>query len=133
MPGEFVEWLRITPATAWPTTFRALLQTGLEQSVIDWLEFLIAATSVTTHREQVVVTAFVYAITHHFNAASIWMKRDEHDGAKSIAGGLRKLFARSAPVPAPAVDMALAGEMRDALDGMSADAWPERIYALETE
>ena len=49
------EWLRITPASQWPSTYVGLQQMGLGVALVDWLELAMASNAGTVHAESKVV------------------------------------------------------------------------------
>lgn len=53
------EWLRHTPITDWPKTYRALIEIGVPEFVVDWLELLIAEDAEA--EEGAAVATFLYA------------------------------------------------------------------------
>ena len=57
------EWLRITPASQWPSTYVGLRQIGLGSGLVEWLELAVALHVGTAHAEVKVVEAFLYLMS----------------------------------------------------------------------
>lgn len=132
-PLGLSEWLRITPVAEWPKTYLELRQIGLGAWVVDWLELTMASRDAGRLPERTVVDAFLYVMsqqdTHEFLTKSLGLLQS----FKVIALRLRGLFTGSSGAGCPSVDAKLVEEMMVALDGMTADTWPEPVYAMGAE
>lgn len=53
------EWVRHTPMANWPKTYKALIEIGVPEIVVDWLELLVAIEAGAS--ESAAVTSFLYA------------------------------------------------------------------------
>ncbi len=124
------EWLRITPASEWPSNYLGLRQIGLGAWLIDWLELSIAKRQEIVYSELQVVAAFLYLMS----------RRETHEalaGAMGLLGAfkrtlqrLRGMFASGQVAEPPRVEMPLVEAMVSGLSGMTATAWPDRVFAL---
>lgn len=81
-------------------------------------------------RVPAVVAAFLHVLsrreTHELLTNPVGARRD----FEVIAQRLSRLLVGSAGAAKPNVDSALAESLMAALEGMTADRWPDRVYAL---
>ena len=127
------EWLRITPAPEWPTSYMGLRQMGLGEWLVDWLELVIARHQGMLYVESRVVEAFLDLMSRRDIYESLAMSDGLFGALKSTASRLRGMFA-SAPAAKPgSIDVILVEAMVTALEGMTASAWPDRVFSMAGE
>ncbi len=129
-PMGVSEWLRITPMSVWPKSYSELRQIGLGAWIVDWLELSIAIHGDKSLAEQTVVTAFL----------SVMSQRDLHESLSKSPGFInackitvrqfKTMFSNKASDMLSNVDVQLVEKIMFALDGMTAEQWPDRVYAL---
>lgn len=127
-PLGMCEWLRVSPCDNWPGTWQELRRIGVGAAVVDWLEFVVGEEL----EEMVMVAAFVRLMAQRETRAAL-------ETAQGVAALVNALLvrlgdiARREPRPeSPAVPEAVSAHLIEALAGMSADRWPESVFALET-
>lgn len=134
-PMTLCVWLRSTPASGWPATYDGLRRLGLDWGVVDWLELSVAlpreGASEGALTEQVVVRSFLWVMARPetFDALS-----PGHQGASGMKGLMRRLASLFTAVHGQHrldVDELLVKNIVLALRGMSANCWPDTVYALD--
>jgi len=132
-PLGVCEWLRLTPAAEWPSTYAGLLELGLGAWLVDWLELVVAGHGGAMHAEPNVVAAFLHLMhlpdTHAVLAQPEGMRRL----CKAATLRLRAAWAGDPAAQADGIAPALLDAMAAALDGMTASAWPNQVFALGGE
>lgn len=124
------EWLRITPASQWPSTYVGLRQMGLGVGLVDWLELAMAAQAGTVHDECKVVEAFLHLMSRRETYESLAKSEGLLGALQSTVLRLRELLARSAEEKPASVDLGLLEAMVAGLEGMTTSAWPDRVFEL---
>ncbi|MFO1262693.1 MAG: VIT domain-containing protein [Rhodoferax sp.] len=124
------EWLRITPAPEWPTSYMGLRQMGLGEWLVDWLELVMARHQGTMYAESQVVETFLHLMSRRDTYESLAMSDGLFGTLKSTASRLRGMFASAAVVKPGSIEVTLVEEMVTALKGMTASAWPDRVFSL---
>ena len=124
------EWLRITPASQWPSTYVGLRQMGLGVGLVDWLELTIATHTGTLRAEPKVVEAFFYLMSRRDTYESLAKSGGLLGTLQSTVLRLRSVLSSSSAVSPASVDVALVEAMAEGLDGMTASAWPDRVLSL---
>ncbi len=124
------EWLRTTPMSGWPTTYQGLRQMGLGAWLVDWLELSMATHGGAVHDEQMVVEAFLYLMSRRETRASLAKSEGLLSAFRFTVQRLRGLFASDPAGKSTRVDRTLVAAMAEALEGMTASAWPDRVLAL---
>jgi Ca-activated chloride channel family protein len=124
------EWLRTTPMSGWPTTYQGLRQMGLGAWLVDWLELSMATHGGAVHDEQTVVEAFLYLMSRRETRASLAKSEGLLSAFRFTVQRLRGLFASDPAGKSTRVDRSLVAAMAEALEGMTASAWPDRVLAL---
>ena len=124
------EWLRITPASQWPTTYVGLRQMGLGVGLVDWLELAMAAQAGTVHDESKVVEAFLHLMSRRETYESLAKSEGLLGALQSTVLRLRELLARSAEEKPASNDLGLFEAMVAGLEGMTTSAWPDRVFEL---
>ncbi|SFU95841.1 Ca-activated chloride channel family protein [Paenacidovorax caeni] len=124
------EWLRITPASEWPTTYMGLRQMGVGEWLVDWLELEMASHEGTLYAESKVVEAFLYLMSRRDTYESLAQSEGLLGALKSTVLRLRGVFASDPATRPTRVDVALVEAMVAVLDGMTASAWPDRVFSL---
>ena len=124
------EWLRITPASQWPSTYVGLRQMGLGVGLVDWLELTIATHTGTLRAEPKVVEAFLYLMSRRDTYESLAKSEGLLGTLQSTVLRLRSVLSSSSAVSPASVDVALVEAMAEGLDGMTASAWPDRVLSL---
>lgn len=107
-PLGLAEWLRLTPEDEWPSSFEELRDLGLGDWIFDWLEWRLGQLDGDTE-EEVVASFLKFMASQEVRAAldSGTAVKPTHTGNK--------------------VEEALAKD----LQGMTKDAWPEKVLALD--
>jgi Ca-activated chloride channel family protein len=124
------EWLRITPISVWPKSYSELRQIGLGAGIVDWLELSIAIHSDKPIPEPTVVAAFLYAMSQQDTREALSKSLGFVQGFKITVQQLKYMFTNNASDARPSVDVQLVEKIMLVLDGMTADEWPDRVYAL---
>ena len=124
------EWLRITPASQWPSTYVGLRQMGLGVGLVDWLELAVATQVGTVHAESKVVEAFLYLMSRRDTYESLAKSEGLIGALQSRVVRLRELVsARAAATPA-SVNVGLVEAIAAGLDGMTTSTWPDGVFEL---
>ena len=122
------EWLRITPASQWPSTYVGLRQMGLGVGLVDWLELVMASHAGTVHAESKVVEAFLYLMSQRDTYESLAKLEGLFGALQSTVLRLGEaLSGSSAAVPA-SIDVGLVEAMMAGVDGMTTSTWPDRVF-----
>ena len=124
------EWLRITPASQWPSTYVGLRQMGLGVGLVDWLELAVASHTGTVHAESKVVEAFLYLMSRRDTYESLAKSEGLIGALQSTVLRLRELLASSSAETSASVDRGLVEAMAAGLDGMTTSTWPDRVFEL---
>ena len=127
------EWLRITPTSQWPSTYVGLHQMGLGAWLVDWLELAMATHAGTELAESTVVETFLYLMSRRETHESLVRSEGLLGALKSTVLRLRGVFASDPSAKPAGVDVALVQAMVAVLDGMTARAWPDRVFAMGDE
>ena len=99
------EWLRITPASEWPSTYVGLRQMGLGVALVDWLELAMASHAGTVHAESKVVEAFLYLMSRRDTYESLAKSAGLIGALQSTVLRLRELLAGSPAATPASVDL----------------------------
>ena len=129
-PLDLSEWLRINPRSVWPRTYSELRLTGVGAWIIDWLELSIAVQGDKSIEEQTVVTAFLSVMSQADLHESLSKSLGFIKGCKITVQQLKAMFANKANDPLSNVDVQLVEKIMLALDDMTAERWPDRVYTL---
>ena len=114
----------------WPKTYRELRETGLGEWVVDWLELSMSIHGESAYAELKVVQAFLYLMSRRDTQESLAKAEGPLGAFKAMVQRLRKLSVE-APVTKPEnVDLTLIESMVTVLSGMTASAWPDRVFAM---
>lgn len=132
-PLGLSEWLNITPMDEWPKTYVELCYIGLGAWVVEWLELMMGIRDAKSLPEQTVVEAFLYVMSQRDTQEALTKSLGLLQSFKVIALRLKGLLVDSSSTGILSVDARLAEEMLSVLDGMTADTWPESVYAMGTE
>ena len=124
------EWLRITPASQWPSTYVGLQQMGLGVALVDWLELAMASNAGTVHAESKVVEAFLYLMSRRDTYESLAKSEGLIGALQSTVLRLRELLSGTAVATPTSVDLGLVEAMVAGLDGMTTSAWPDLVFEL---
>ena len=124
------EWLRITPASQWPSTYVGLQQMGLGVALVDWLELAMASNAGTVHAESKVVEAFLYLMSRRDTYESLAKSEGLIGALQSTVLRLRELLSATAVATPTTVDLGLVEAMVAGLDGMTTSAWPDLVFEL---
>jgi Ca-activated chloride channel family protein len=124
------EWLRITPASQWPSTYVGLRQMGLGVGLVDWLELAMATNAGTVHAESKVVEAFLYLMSRRDTYESLAMSEGLLGALQSTVMRLRELLSGTTAATPASVDLGLVEAMVAGLDGMTTSDWPDRVFEL---
>lgn len=129
-PLGLSEWLRITPVPEWPTTFLGLRQIGLGAGLVDWLELSVAACEHSAHTESQVVGTFLYLMSRPETHAALTRSQDFLGTINASVPRLRGIRSYPPIEYASSNPARLVATLTGALNGMTASAWPERVFAL---
>ena len=124
------EWLRINPKSEWPKSYSELQQIGLGAWIVDWLELSIAIQGDKSLAEQTVVTAFLSVMSQADLHESLSKSSGLINDCKITVQQLKTMFTSEASEPLSNVDVHLVEKIMFALDGMTAEQWPDSVYAL---
>ena len=124
------EWLRITPASEWPTTYMGLRQMGVGEWLVDWLELVMASHQGTLYLEPKVLEAFLYLMSRRDTYESLAKSEGLLGALKSTVLRLRGMFAVDPADRSVNIDVVLVEAMVAVLDGMTAGAWPDRVFSM---
>ena len=124
------EWLRITPASEWPTTYMGLRQMGVGEWLVDWLELVMASHQGTLYLEPKVVEAFLYLMSRRDTYESLAKSEGLLGALKSTVLRLSGMFAGDPAERSVNIDVVLVEAMVAVLDGMTAGAWPDRVFSM---
>ena len=127
------EWLRITPAFYWPTSYAGLRDMGLGAWVVDWLELEMAAYAGVSYPETTVVHVFLSLMSRRETHAALTQSEGLLGALKSTVQRVRGAFGGEPVQPSAKLDGALVQAMEAALQGMTARVWPQRVFALEDD
>jgi Ca-activated chloride channel family protein len=124
-PKGLVTYLTSIPQEAWPRTYKALRDLGLEPEIVDWLEEIFASEYPAPLAEQRVIEAFLRALLDE----SVYRRIMNGGGPlQRLRQTLKQAVGRTrdpgAASPDPLVDD-LVAYMRD----IEADIWPEVMKA----
>jgi len=123
-------WLRITPASEWPSTWQGLRHMGLGVALMEWLELEMASRASAENSVPQVIAAFLYLMSRH----DLYEALANSDGMLSnepfTLGRLHEVHAHSLAEAPAGVDRGLLQAMVAALDGITTTAWPERVFEL---
>jgi Ca-activated chloride channel family protein len=123
------EWLRITPASAWPTTYIGLRRMGLGECLVDWLELVMASHGGTVYAAPQVVEAFLYLMSSSNIYESLARSQDLLDALQCTVQRLRTELAGKPASHSGRINPTLLEAMAEALEGMTARAWPDRVFS----
>ena len=124
------EWLRITPASQWPSTYVGLRQIGLGSGLIDWLELAVALHAGAAHAEAKVVEAFLYLMSQRDTYESLAQSGGVLSALQAAVVRLRSILSGSAEIKTVNVDPRLVEAIAAGLNGVMTSAWPDRVFEL---
>lgn len=124
------EWLHITPASQWPSTYVGLRQMGLGLWLVDWLELATATHEGTLHAESKVVEAFLYLLSRRDTYESLAKSEGLIGALQSTVFRLREVLSGSTEAKPASVDLGLVEAMVAGLVGMTTSAWPDQVFEL---
>ncbi|WP_295387329.1 VIT domain-containing protein [uncultured Thiodictyon sp.] len=132
-PLALSNWLRKTPRNRWPRTYRELQAIGLAAEVLDWLELVVAFSDPGHWEEETVVTTFLHCLSSDEFHTLLARRGRIADTARAIVQGLQGALAGRPEVKTDGqVDPILAARILTALQGITADHWPDSIFSLTT-
>lgn len=124
------EWLHITPASQWPSTYVGLRQMGLGVGLVDWLELVMASHAGIVHTESKVVEAFLYLMSRQDTYESLAKLEGLVGALQSTVLRLGEALSGSSAVTPASIDVGLVEAMMAGLDGMTTSTWPDRVFEL---
>lgn len=124
------EWLHITPASQWPSTYVGLRQIGLGSGLVDWLELAVASHAGAVHGEVKVVEAFLYLMSRRDTYESLAKSEGLLGALHSTVVRLRDVLSGSAAATPVSADLGLVEAIAVGLDGMTTSVWPDRVFEL---
>ena len=129
-PFGLSDWLRQTPRARWPRSYAELQRIGLGPWVIDWLELAIGPDATEPLAEEAVIASFLYILSQPDLFEPLTALRKTGAGLKAIAARQRSPVGSGVSTQAPGIDIALTERLIAALDGITAETWPDAVYAL---
>jgi Ca-activated chloride channel homolog len=129
-PFGLSDWLRQTPQARWPRSYAEIHRVGLGPWVIDWLELAIGPDATEPLAEEAVIASFLYILSQPDLFEPLTPLRKVRAGLKAIAARLRSLVGSGVSTQAPGIDIVLTERLIAALDGITAETWPDAVYAL---
>ena len=129
-PLGISEWLRLTPASQWPSTYAGLRQMGLGVGLVDWLELAVASQAGAVHAESKVVEAFLYLMSRRDTYESLAKSEGLMGALQSTVLRLREVLAGGPAATPTSVDLKLVEAMVAGLDGMTTSAWPDGVFEM---
>jgi Ca-activated chloride channel family protein len=122
--------LRQTPRARWPRSYAELHRIGLGPWVIDWLELAIASDATEPLAEEAVIASFLYILSQPDLFEPPTPSRKAGAALEAIAARLRSLVGGGVSAQAPGIDIAPTERLIAALGGITAETWPDAVYAL---
>jgi Ca-activated chloride channel family protein len=129
-PFGLSDWLRQTPRARWPRSYAELHRIGLGPWVIDWLELAIAPDATEPLAEEAVIASFLYILSQPDLFEPPTPSRKAGAALEAIAARLRSLVGGGVSAQAPGIDIAPTERLIAALGGITAETWPDAVYAL---
>ena len=123
------EWLLKTPKRRWPKSYLVLAKIGLGAPVIDWLELSLASQEDTLDSEAIIVAAFLYVMSQPDLFGSTTEATGWSQHLKDAILQLKKVNTSKATT---GIDVEQVEHIMASLAGMTADHWPDRVYALRS-
>ena len=128
-------WLNTRARERWPRTLAGLRKAGVGGPVADWLELVVAQGAPDGTDERDLVETFVCLLAARETFEALLASAAEPGGAgrfpSGFVNGLSVLeVLQGATGRAPEIQ-ALVAHLRQGLAGMRAEAWPERVFAME--
>ena len=124
------EWLRITPASQWPSTYVGLRQIGLGAGLVEWLELAVALHVGTAHAEVKVVEAFLDLMSRRDTYESLAKSEGLLGALHSTVVRLRDVLSGGGAATPASADLGLVEVIAAGLDGMTTSVWPDRVFEL---
>jgi Ca-activated chloride channel homolog len=131
-PLAVVECLRRTPEDRWPGTYDGLRQLGIGAWVVEWLELTFGARDGVGIPEQEVVAAFMHVMSQPEIRESLLKSHGLRESLMLASTRIKTLLKGKAKADHFAGDDRLVTDLAGALRDMTADAWPEQVFALST-
>ena len=132
-PMALCAWLRSTPESRWPATYDGLRQIGLDRCVVDWLELSMARACDGVLTEQVIVRSFLIVMARKETLDTLNALSPSAPGKKGLMRKLAGLFTAVHGQRRMGVNEPLVEKMVLALHGITADRWPDTVYALDAQ
>lgn len=129
-PMSLCSWLRSTDEINWPTTYLELRELGVDRWVVEWLEIDIANKHATSVTEPIIVRSFLHVMAQRETLEMLALTHDASLGVKGFVQKLTSLFAGVHGESGIGVDAQLAQEIAAALNGMTAESWPDQVFEL---
>ena len=130
-PLSLCAWLRAAPEINWPSSYQDLLDLGVNRWVVEWLEIDIPSQHAKSVTEQVIVRSFLHVMAQDPMFELLSKGSDAPWGIKAMVQKFTGLFAAVHGQSGIGVDEQLAKEIDAGLLGMTADAWPDQMVALD--
>lgn len=129
-PLGFAEWLRQTPGRRWPGAYEELRRLGLGAGVVEWLELTFGERDGAAVPESVVVRAFVTVMSQPEIRESLLESGGVRENIANAAERLTSPLKGKPKAAQPLAEGRLVGDLLAALRDMSAEQWPEQVFAL---
>jgi len=124
-------WLRANPEVNWPASYLGLRDLGLDLRVVEWLEIDFAKKHAPTLTEQTIVRSFLHAMAQNETLKALSLTADAALGLKALAQKVVRRLAGAHGQGSTGVDVPLAGQITQALQGMTAASWPDQVLELD--
>ncbi len=132
-PLALARWLRQTPRTRWPRTYRELSAISLGAEVLDWLELVVAVSDPGPWAEETVVTTFLHCLSSDEFHTMLARRGRSADTARASVQGLHGVHVDQTEVQTSdqgRADPTLAAHILTALRGVTAERWPDSVFSL---
>ncbi|MEI6267511.1 MAG: VIT and VWA domain-containing protein [Methylococcaceae bacterium] len=126
-PLDIHEWLLKTPKRRWPKSFLGLVRIGLGAWIVDWLELSLANQDNKLVSESTIVAAFLYVMSQPNLFDSTTEAKGWSQHLKDAILQLQKVNTGKATT---GIDVEQVERIMASLAGMTADHWPDQVYAL---
>ncbi len=121
------EWLLKTPKRRWPKSLLGLVRIGLGAWIVDWFKLSLANQDGKLVSESTIVAAFLYVMSQPNLFESTTEAKDWSQRLKDAILQLKKVNTSKAIT---GIDVEQVEHIMALLAGMTADHWPDQVYAL---
>lgn len=129
-PLGFTEWLNATPERNWPGTFEALHLLGIGDWVIEWLQITFGERDGVPIPESEIVGAFVEVMAQPEVRESLLKSGGIRENFTRVAQAVKVLLRGRKKSSRRSADERLVAAILLALQDMTAEAWPDSVFAM---